>query len=142
MSETITLPKPREKRDRRLKRQPPYHVILLNDDDHTVEYVVHMMQNLFGHPVERGLQIAREVHETGRCIVYTCTRELAELKQELGKGERSAGELLPVLFKRPLDEHQTFFAMGEAIAHLHYLYYAGEARRAAGADGIMRYAAR
>jgi hypothetical protein len=32
--------------------------------------------------------------------------------------------------------------MGEAIAHLHYLYYAGEAKRAAGADGIMRYAAR
>jgi hypothetical protein len=47
-----------------------------------------------------------------------------------------------VLFRRPLDAHQTFFAMGEAIAHLHYLYYAGEARRAAGPDGIMRYAAR
>lgn len=29
-----------------------------------------------------GLQIAKEVHETGRCIVYTCTRELAQLKQE------------------------------------------------------------
>ena len=66
----------------------------------------------------------------------------AELKQELDKGERSAGDLLPVLFRRPLDAHQTFFAMGEAIAHLHYLYYAGEARRAAGPDGIMRYAAR
>ena len=66
----------------------------------------------------------------------------AELKQELGKGERSAGDLLTTLFKRPLDAHQTFFAMGEAIAHLHYLYYAGEARRATGADGIMRYAAR
>jgi glyoxylase-like metal-dependent hydrolase (beta-lactamase superfamily II) len=65
-----------------------------------------------------------------------------ELKVELAKGERSAGELLPVLFKRPLDAHQMFFAMGEAIAHLHYLYYAGEAKRAAGPDGIMRYAAR
>jgi glyoxylase-like metal-dependent hydrolase (beta-lactamase superfamily II) len=52
----------------------------------------------------------------------------------------SAGDLLGVLFKRPLDTHQTFFAMGEAIAHLHYLYYAGRARRAVGADGIMRYA--
>jgi glyoxylase-like metal-dependent hydrolase (beta-lactamase superfamily II) len=56
------------------------------------------------------------------------------------KEPRSAGELLGVLFKRPLDAHQTFFAMGEAIAHLHYLYYAGRARRAVGADGIMRYA--
>ena len=56
------------------------------------------------------------------------------------KEPRSAGELLGVLFKRPLDTHQTFFAMGEAIAHLHYLYYAGRATRAVGADGIMRYA--
>jgi glyoxylase-like metal-dependent hydrolase (beta-lactamase superfamily II) len=52
----------------------------------------------------------------------------------------SANDLLPVLFRRPLDAHQTFFAMGEAIAHLHYLYYAGRARRALGADGVMRYA--
>jgi glyoxylase-like metal-dependent hydrolase (beta-lactamase superfamily II) len=66
----------------------------------------------------------------------------AELKHELAKGARSAADLLPVLFRRPLDAHQTFFAMGEAIAHLHYLYYAGEAKRASGADGIMRYAAR
>ena len=64
----------------------------------------------------------------------------ADLRLE--KGSRSAGDLLPVLFRRPLDAHQTFFAMGEAIAHLHYLYYAGEAKRAADADGIMRYAAR
>jgi hypothetical protein len=53
---------------------------------------------------------------------------------------KSAGEVLPVLFRRPLDTHHMFFAMGEAIAHLHYLYYAGKARRAVGADGVMRYA--
>ena len=53
---------------------------------------------------------------------------------------KSANDLLPVLFRRPLDAHQTFFAMGEAIAHLHYLYYAGKARRAVGADGVVRYA--
>ena len=69
-------------------------------------------------------------------------RRFAELKRELSEGPRSAGELLSVMFRRPLDAHQTFFAMGEAIAHLHYLYYAGEAKRAAGPDGIMRYAAR
>jgi len=54
-------------------------------------------------------------------------------------GPKSAADLLSVLFRRPLDTHQIFFAMGEAIAHLHYLYYAGKARRAAGADGVMRY---
>ena len=64
---------------------------------------------------------------------------LGELLQALEKPQ-SAAELLGVLFRRPLDAHQTFFAMGEAIAHLHYLYYAGRATRAQGDDGIMRYA--
>jgi glyoxylase-like metal-dependent hydrolase (beta-lactamase superfamily II) len=63
-----------------------------------------------------------------------------ELMTELRSGARSAGDLLGILFRRPLDVHQTFFAMGEAIAHLHYLYYAGRAKRALGSDGIMRYA--
>jgi glyoxylase-like metal-dependent hydrolase (beta-lactamase superfamily II) len=84
----------------------------------------------------------RGAHERVAQLEAHHQARFAELKQELSKSERSAGELLPVLFRRPLDAHQTFFAMGEAIAHLHYLYYAGEARRAAGPDGIMRYAAR
>jgi hypothetical protein len=63
-----------------------------------------------------------------------------KLKQALLEQPKSAGELLGVLFRRPLDAHQTFFAMGEAIAHLHYLYYAGQAQRAVGEDGVMRYA--
>ena len=65
----------------------------------------------------------------------------SELLESLNE-PKSAAELLGVLFRRPLDAHQTFFAMGEAIAHLHYLYYAGAAKRSLGADGIMRYATR
>jgi len=64
----------------------------------------------------------------------------AELMRSLNE-PKSAADLLEVLFRRPLDAHQTFFAMGEAIAHLHCLYYAGKARRAVGTDGIMRYEA-
>jgi glyoxylase-like metal-dependent hydrolase (beta-lactamase superfamily II) len=63
----------------------------------------------------------------------------SELLQSLDE-PKSAGEVLSVLFRRAMDTHQMFFAMGEAIAHLHYLYYAGSARRAVGPDGIMRYA--
>jgi len=63
-----------------------------------------------------------------------------EVLNALKKEALSAAELLAVMFRRPLDAHQTFFAMGEAIAHLHYLYYAGRASRAIGADGVMRYA--
>jgi glyoxylase-like metal-dependent hydrolase (beta-lactamase superfamily II) len=63
----------------------------------------------------------------------------ADLLRVLGE-PKSAGEVLQVLFRRPLDAHQMFFAMGEAIAHLHYLHYAGKARRVAGGDGVIRYA--
>ncbi|MBI1829826.1 MAG: ATP-dependent Clp protease adaptor ClpS [Planctomycetes bacterium] len=80
MAETITLPE--EKTEQKRKVQPPYHVILLNDDDHTFNYVIHMLQNLFGHPPELGYQMAYEVHTKGRVIVTTTSRERAELKQE------------------------------------------------------------
>jgi glyoxylase-like metal-dependent hydrolase (beta-lactamase superfamily II) len=83
----------------------------------------------------------RGAHERVRQLEEHHRARLEELVQSLQQ-PRSAAELLPVLFRRPLDAHQTFFAMGEAIAHLHYLYYAGRAQRALGDDGIMRYATR
>jgi glyoxylase-like metal-dependent hydrolase (beta-lactamase superfamily II) len=49
---------------------------------------------------------------------------------------RSAVDLLPVLFRRPLDQHQTAFALGEALAHLHYLEGRSAIDRAPGADGV------
>jgi len=51
----------------------------------------------------------------------------------------SAADLLAVLFKRKLDLHQTTFAMGEAIAHLHALQTAGRLAPEAGADGVLRW---
>lgn len=80
MAETITLPE--EQTEQVTKRQPPYHVILLNDDDHTYQYVIHMLQALFGHPPERGFEMAKEVDTKGRVIVDTTSRERAELKQD------------------------------------------------------------
>jgi ATP-dependent Clp protease adaptor protein ClpS len=82
MSEPATLPVPKEKTEEKVKRQPPYHVILLNDDDHSFEYVILMLQKLFGHPKELGMQMAIEVHTQGRVIVDTTTKERAELKQD------------------------------------------------------------
>jgi ATP-dependent Clp protease adaptor protein ClpS len=63
-------------------RQPPYNVILLNDDDHTYDYVILMLKELFAHPVEKGTLLAQEVDRTGRAIVCTTSMERAELKQE------------------------------------------------------------
>jgi glyoxylase-like metal-dependent hydrolase (beta-lactamase superfamily II) len=53
---------------------------------------------------------------------------------------RSAAEMLPVLFDRALDLHQTTFAMGESLAHLHALWLDGRLERRRGADGIWRFA--
>ena len=52
---------------------------------------------------------------------------------------QTAASLLPVLFKRKLDLHQTTFAMGESIAHLHALWLDGRLRRQTGADGVQRF---
>ena len=68
--------------DTRPRRQPRYHVILWNDDDHTYQYVIDMLRKLFGHPPARGLALAREVDANGRVIVLTTTKEHAELKRD------------------------------------------------------------
>ncbi len=62
--------------------QPRYHVILLNDDDHTYRYVIEMMLIVFGHPPEKGFLIAKEVDKQGRAICLTTSFEHAEFKQE------------------------------------------------------------
>lgn len=62
--------------------QPRYHVILLNDDDHTYRYVIEMMLIVFGHPPEKGFLIAKEVDKAGRAICLTTSFEHAEFKQE------------------------------------------------------------
>jgi ATP-dependent Clp protease adaptor protein ClpS len=74
--------KPEERAEQRTKRQPPYHVILWNDEKHTYEYVITMLQELFGYPPEKGFVMAQEVDTQGRVLVLTTTREHAELKRD------------------------------------------------------------
>ena len=77
-----TVPSRQQQRSVRPKRQPPYHVILWNDEDHTYEYVIAMLLELFAHPVEKGFQLARQVDTEGRAVVLTTTLERAELKRD------------------------------------------------------------
>ena len=65
-------------------------------------------------------------------------KRLAELEAVLDT-PKCAAEILPVLFRRPLNDHQLVFAIGEAIAHLHYLWRAGRAVRSCGTDGIYLF---
>jgi len=86
MTETITIPRTsrrlKEEEKEKTKRQPPYNVILHNDDDHSFDYVIGMLQKLFGHPREKGLLMAWKVHTDGRVIVDTTSKERAELKRD------------------------------------------------------------
>ena len=86
MTDTVTLPRTskdaKAEQEKKNKTQPPYHVILLNDDDHSYQYVIHMLQTLFGHPPEKGFLMAKEVDSSGRVIVDTTSKERAELKRD------------------------------------------------------------
>jgi len=65
-----------------IKPEPLWHVILINDEDHTYEYVIEMLQAVFSHPPEKGYHLAKMVDEHGRVICATVHKELAELRQE------------------------------------------------------------
>jgi ATP-dependent Clp protease adaptor protein ClpS len=74
--------KPAKKRKRKTRKLPPFNVVLLDDDDHTYEYVIEMLRSIFGHTDEQSFKMAKEVDDTGRVIVFTTHRELAELKRD------------------------------------------------------------
>lgn len=87
-----------------MKPAPLWHVVLLDDDDHTYEYVIEMLQALFYHDLETAYRMACEVDADGRVIVDTTTRERAELKRDqiLGYGAdprlvRSKGSMSAVI---------------------------------------------
>ena len=65
---------------------------------------------------------------------------LAEVMEAARAKPVSAYDVLPVLFKRPLDLHQTTFALGESVAHLHRLWHGGQLARRRDAEGIWRFA--
>ncbi len=79
---TSTTTRPKEKGKQKTQRLPPYNVVLLDDDDHSFEYVILMLKTLFGHPPEKGYKMAVEVDTTGRVVVATTNLEQAELKRD------------------------------------------------------------
>ncbi len=61
---------------------PRYHVVLLDDDEHTYDYVIEMLMDIFGHSMSTAYEMACEVDAKGRVIVDTTHKERAELKKE------------------------------------------------------------
>jgi ATP-dependent Clp protease adaptor protein ClpS len=68
--------------EKRPRPMPRYHVVLLDDDDHTYEYVIEMLGKLFGHGEQKAFLMAEEVDTTGRVVVETTTLERAEFKRD------------------------------------------------------------
>lgn len=64
---------------------------------------------------------------------------LADVLKACAEAPQTAADLLPVLFRRQLDLHQTTFAMGESIAHLNLLWLDGRLRRRTDAEGVHRF---
>ncbi len=65
---------------------PVYHVVLLDDDDHTVEYVVEMLQRLFLVSRDAAHVHALEVHHNSRSIVLTAELPVASFARDQIQG--------------------------------------------------------
>lgn len=84
--------------------KPIYNVVLLDDNDHTYDYVIEMLVELFGHSKLKAFEMACEVDFKGRVVVYSTYKEEAELRRNLilsyGKDwrlERSQGSMNAVI---------------------------------------------
>lgn len=66
---------------RYLRITPQYNVVLLDDNDHTYDYVIEMLMNIFGHGRARAFEMACTVDLMGRVVVFTSTKKVAEEKQ-------------------------------------------------------------
>jgi ATP-dependent Clp protease adaptor protein ClpS len=73
---------PEQRTDLNTRLAAMWHVVLLNDDDHTYDYVIEMLGRLFGLDPDTALMRACELDTIGRVVVDTTSRERAELKQE------------------------------------------------------------
>jgi len=79
------------------------------------------------------------LHERLDQLHHHHAERLDEVRAACRRRPCSAADLIPVLFPRKLDLHQTTFAMGEAVAHLHRLWHAGELQRRRDAEGVWRF---
>ncbi len=75
-----TLPERRTELETR--RPKLWNVVILDDEDHTYDYVIEILTSLFGHSDEKAFAIAEAIDVEGRAIAGTFHREFAELRRE------------------------------------------------------------
>ena len=88
MSTDSTMPeigvatKTREQEETGVKLLPPYNVILDNDDHHSFEFVMEVLRKVLGCTEQRAFQLTEQAHTKGRAIIWSGSKEVAELKVE------------------------------------------------------------
>jgi len=61
---------------------PLYSVVLLDDNDHTYDYVIEMLQRIFYFSLEEAYRHAEEVDRCGRTVLITCELNQAEFARD------------------------------------------------------------
>ncbi len=84
-AEPVVAPK-KKKSKAKPRKQPPYAVIVENDEHHTWPYVIDVLQRVCGHSVEQAFTLTSQVHYQGRAVVWSGTLEVAELKRDQIRG--------------------------------------------------------
>jgi ATP-dependent Clp protease adaptor protein ClpS len=80
--ESAVTTQPKERTQHHVRRLPPYHVILENDDHHSMEFVIAVLRKVFGYTEAKAYTLMLTAHTTGRAVVWTGAKEVAELKVE------------------------------------------------------------
>jgi ATP-dependent Clp protease adaptor protein ClpS len=82
-SAVLTPPAKKQKPDEtKPKPQKPWAVVVLNDNDHTFRYVMELLQKVIRCEAEKCFQLTKQIHDTGRAIVWSGSKEVAELKRD------------------------------------------------------------
>lgn len=81
-SEVTVTTKAKPEEETRTRKLPPYNVILENDDHHSFEFVIGVIRKALGYSEERAFQLTFMAHNSGRSVVWTGPKEVAELKVE------------------------------------------------------------
>ena len=68
--------------EQQTRRLPPYNVVILNDEEHSYPYVIELLMKIFRHPQPTAEELTTRIDKTGRAVVYTTHKELAELKRD------------------------------------------------------------
>jgi ATP-dependent Clp protease adaptor protein ClpS len=82
LPDVLVTTKPKTGEETRTRRVPPYNVILENDSYHSFEFVVDVLRKVLGCSPERAYQLTWQAHTSGRSIIWTGPKEVAELKVE------------------------------------------------------------